>query len=120
MSEQPIVNSELNTISEAEFIKLCDDIYADRWQIYEFNPNASRREALLWMLTGCLMSLLSASVSEQTNAGDYRSDPYGHAIREILQNRTQPPFDPQPHLVGLIKKIEEEQPNSGELPASAV
>jgi hypothetical protein len=113
MSEQAVVNSELNTISEAEFIKLCDDIYADRWQIYEFNPNASHREALLWMLTGCLISLLDASVSEQTSADDYRSaDPYSQAIREMLENRTQPHFDPHPHLARLLKKIEEEQPDA--------
>lgn len=114
MSEQPIANSdsEIHTISETEFIKLCDDVYADRRQIYEFNPNASRREALLWMLTGCLITLLSIPASEQPNAdGHSNADPYLDAVREILHNRMQPPFDPQRHLAELSRKIENEPAN---------
>ncbi len=111
MTEQAIVNSESNSISETEFIKLCDDIYADRQRIYDFNPNMQPTEALLWMLTGCLISLLSIRAHELPGAedGNAGTDPYGQAIREIIHQRMQPPFDPQPHLVRLLKRIEEEQ-----------
>jgi hypothetical protein len=106
MSEQAIVNSESATITEMEFIKLCDDIYADRRQIYAFNPNMSHGDALLWMLTGCLISLLSIPDDEQPSADDSssaRTDPYGAAIREIIRKHAQPPFDPQPYLASLLK-----------------
>jgi hypothetical protein len=110
MPEPSPANSETHTISEAEFIKLCDDVYADRQQIYQFNPNASRREALLWMLTGCLISLLSVPILEQPSAdGTSSADPYADAIREILRNHMQTPFDPQAHLAELSKKLEKEQ-----------
>ncbi len=112
MSEQTVVNSESASITESEFIKICDDIYADRWQIYEFNPHMKRGEALLWMLAGCLISLLSIPVNELTSADDSAgTDPYGQAIGDILRRRAQPPFDPQPHLFRLLKRIDEEQPS---------
>lgn len=111
MFEQTAANSEMQaTISEAEFIKLCDDIYADRRQIYQFHPHAGKREALLWMLTGCLISLLSIHLHEQPDGQDSSSaDPYTAAIREILHNRMRPPFDPQAHLAELSKKVESEE-----------
>jgi hypothetical protein len=96
------------TISEAEFVKLCDDLYVDRQQIYRFNPNTSRREALLWMLLGCLISLLSISDTEQPSLNSSSADPYGQAVREILLGRTQPPFDPQAHLAELSAKLKSE------------
>ena len=109
MFEQMVADSEMTTISEAEFVQLCDEIYADRHQIYQFNPSAGKLEALLWMLTGCLLSLLSVPVLEQPSADDHSSaDPYTAAIHEILQQRMQPPFDPQTHLAELSKKIESE------------
>ena len=107
MLKQSLADPELPAISEAEFVKLCDDLYADRHQIYQFNPNASRQEALLWMLLGCLISLLSISDSEQQSVYEPSSlDPYVDAICEILQNHMRPPFDPQAHLAQLSKKIE--------------
>lgn len=111
MFEQTAANSEMHaTISEAEFIKLCDDIYADRQQIYQFHPHVGKREALLWMLTGCLISLLSVPALEQPRGHDHSSDdPYTDAIRELLQNHMRPPFDPQAHLAELSKKIESEE-----------
>lgn len=107
MLKQALAEAELNTISEAEFVKLCDDLYADRQQIYEFNPGAGRREALLWMLLGCLISLLSVPASEQPSDYDDSSpDPYVDAVCEILQQRTRPPFDARAYLALLSKKIE--------------
>jgi hypothetical protein len=109
MTEPASANSETHTISEAEFVQLCDEIYADRQQIYQFNPNASRREALLWMLAGCLINLLSIPILEQPSVYARAStDPYLDAVSEILQSRAQPPFDPYTHLAELSKKIDDE------------
>jgi hypothetical protein len=94
------------TISEQEFRKLCDDIYADRFQIYAYNPNVSRREALMWMLLGCLVTLLSIPILEQPSAyGGTSDDPYGDAVCEVLQNRMERDFDPQIYLDELSGKI---------------
>lgn len=99
----------MTTISEKDFKKLCEDIYADRFQIYEFNPNVSRREALLWMLLGCLVSLLSIPILEQPSVyGGSSADPYGDAIREVVIAHTQPNFDPSDYLLELSRKIENE------------
>ncbi|HYY55899.1 MAG TPA: hypothetical protein VE842_01140 [Pyrinomonadaceae bacterium] len=100
----------MSTISEEEFRKLCEDIYADRLLTYSFNPNASRREALLWMLLGCLLSLLSVPLSEQPSAyGGSSVDPYGEAVCEVLKDRMEPPFDPQPILRELATRAEAEE-----------
>lgn len=110
MFEQVAAGSGANVISETEFIKLCDDVYSDRHQIYEFNPSATRREAVMWMLLGCLLSLLSIPVTEQSVLFDSTStDVYADALRKILQQHSRPPFDPQPHLAELSRKIESEE-----------
>lgn len=110
MSEQAEVNSESASITEAEFVKLCDDIYADRHQIYEFNQNMTHADALLWMLTGCLISLLNVSFDEEPSTEDNSAgaDSYGQAIRAIIRQRAQPSFDPQPHIIKLLKRIEQD------------
>jgi hypothetical protein len=93
-----------------EFEKLCLDIYADRWQIYSFNPNASHREALLWMLLGCLVSLLSVPILDQPSVyGGSRADPYADAICELLQPRMNPAFDPRIYLNELTEKLKAEE-----------
>ncbi len=92
----------MSTISEEEFERLCRDIYADRQQIYSFRPYAPCREALLWMLLGCLVSLLSVPDSEHPTPHDSaHQDPYAEAICELLKSRAHPPFDPRPHLAKL-------------------
>ena len=97
----------METISEQEFKKLCDDIYLERGEICAFNPNMSRREALLWMLAGCLVSLLSVPVVEQPGAsGASTSDPYGDAVMQLLWERTSPVFDPKIYLTELTEKLE--------------
>ena len=112
MFEQPAAGSQMSVISEQEFIKLCDDIYADRHQLYEFNPSVARREAVLWMLLGCLLSLLSIPDAEQPGLfNGASSDPYADAISALLRNRTRPPFEPQAHLASLSAKIENEEAN---------
>jgi hypothetical protein len=100
----------MSTISEQEFKRLCDDLYADRFLIYTYHPNASsRREALLWMMLGCLVSLLSVPILEQPSVyGGASSDPYGDAVIEILNGRMEPAFDPQTYLGELSRKLEAE------------
>jgi hypothetical protein len=100
----------MSTISAEEFEKLCRDIFADRCQIYSFNPNASRREALLWMLLGCLVSLLSVPILDQPSVyGGSRTDPYADAICELLQSRMDPAFDPRIYLAELSEQLESER-----------
>jgi hypothetical protein len=97
----------MSTISEHEFKKLCDDIYADRFQIYTYNPNVSRREALLWMLLGCLVTLLSVPILEQPGVyGGASDDPYGTAVCDVLKDRMEQDFDPQTYLDELSGRIE--------------
>ena len=99
----------MSTISEKDFKKLCDDIYADRLQVYAFNPNVSRREALLWMILGCLVSLLSIPILEQPSVYNGSSDdPYKDAICEVLQAHMEPNFDPGDYLLELSRKLESE------------
>lgn len=103
MLEQVHADRDAPAISETEFIKLCDDLYRDRQQIYEFNPSAGKRDALLWMLLGCLMSLLSATAPEQSARDGIRSSyPYADAVTEILRGHMQPPFDPQPDRKSVV------------------
>ncbi|MEA2175478.1 MAG: hypothetical protein QOD00_3070 [Blastocatellia bacterium] len=100
---------DMSTISAEEFERLCLDIYADREQIYPFNPNASRREALLWMLLGCLVSLLSVPILDQPSVyGGSSPDPYADAICELLQPRMNPAFDPRIYLDQLTEKLKAE------------
>ena len=109
MRERDTAEAETNLISELEFARLCDELYADRQQLYEFNPNAGRRDVLLWMLTGCLISLLSVPVEELSRLdNDSSSDPYADAISQLLENRMQPRFDPRAHLARLSGKLAQE------------
>jgi hypothetical protein len=112
MFEPAADHSASSFITEQEFIKLCDDVYADRHQLYEFNPNIARREAVLWMLLGCLLSLLSIPDAEQPGLfASAQSDPYADAINELLRTRMRPPFEPQLHLAELSRKIASEETN---------
>lgn len=96
-------------MTEQEFKKLCDEVYRDRYEIYPLNPNVSRREALLWMLLGSLVSLLSVPLLEQPGVyGDRTSDPYGEAITELLQKHASPAFDVKVYLAELSEKLEAE------------
>lgn len=99
----------METITEQEFKNLCDDIYRDRAEIYPFNPNVSQREALLWMLLGTLVSLLSVPILEQPSVyNSTNSDPYGSAVVELLKHRALPAFDPKIYLTELFQNLEEE------------
>ena len=100
---------KVETISGEEFERLCDEVYRDRFEIYGFNPAASRTDALLWMLLGCLISLLSVGDEElEALAASSGSGDYGDVIRELLQTRAAQPFDAGPYLEQLSKRAENE------------
>lgn len=100
----------MDTITEQQFKKLCDDTYCERHEIYPLNPNVSHREALLWMLLGKLVSLLSVPILEQPSVyGATNSDPYGNAVIEIVQQRASPNFDPKLYVNELTEKLEGEK-----------
>ena len=93
------------TISEEEFKRLCDRIYGDRFEIYGFNPAASPRDALLWMLLGCLISLLSISYEELEALVDSSgSRDYGDVVCRLLRERAEPFFDPRPYVEELVER----------------
>ena len=107
--EKQVAKEAVETISESEFKRVCDDVYRDRLEIYEFNPGASHNDAVLWMLLGCLISLLSVTDDElQSLAASSNSETYGDVIRELLSTRAAPPFDPHPFLDELSRKVESE------------
>jgi hypothetical protein len=98
------------TISESELKSVCDEIYRDRFEIYAFNPGAGRAEAVLWMLLGCLISLLSIDEEElQYLAGPSGQVSYADALCQLLKGRTEPPFDPRPVVEELSKRVSNEQ-----------
>jgi hypothetical protein len=105
--EKSTTRASVETISEEEFGRLCDEVYRDRLEIYDFNPNVTKREAVLWMLLGCLISLLSVTDAElQSLLDSSGQDPYGESICTLLSARAAPPFDPQPFVEELSKRVE--------------
>jgi hypothetical protein len=99
----------METITEQQFKTLCDDTYAERQEIYPLNPNVSRREALLWMLLGKLVGLLSVPILDQPSVyGASNSDPYATAVIELVKQRASPFFDPSIHINALSEKLETE------------
>ncbi len=99
----------MDTISEQEFKRLCDEIYRDRAEVYQLLPSVSKRDALLWMLLGSLAVLLSVPEEEQPFVDSAASrDPYGEAIVSLLEERTAPIFDPKVYLAELSEKLEAE------------
>ena len=96
----------MDTISEQEFKRLCDDVYRDREEIYALLPSVSKREALFWMLLGSLVVLLSLPAEAQPEIAEGRSrDPYGEALIELLEKHGAPVFDPKIHLAELSAKL---------------
>lgn len=103
-------SGERETISEERFRALCDEVYRDRLEIHGFYATASRSEALLWMLLGCLISLLSVDESELATASDSSGEYfYLEAICALLERRAEPRFNPRPYLEELSRKAESEK-----------
>ncbi len=107
--EQSIAAMGVETISESELRRVCDEIYRDRFEIYAFNPGASQSDALLWMLLGCLISLLSVEEEElQALFESSGQASYTDATCKLLEGRTAPPFDPRPVVEELSRRAENE------------
>ena len=93
----------MTTISETEFVRICQQVYHDREQIYQFNPSVSHEEVLLWMLLACLINYLSLSEAETPCfPGAPDAEVYRQAILHILQTGTKPLFDPAKYLNEMI------------------
>ena len=93
----------MTKISEAEFARICDGIYADRETIFEHNPIGTRAEVLLWMLLCCLNSYLSLTELETPCfTGVPNENTYRDAILFILLERQTSDFDVSQYLDKLI------------------
>ncbi len=96
----------MNTISEPEFRKLLDDIYEDREQLRTLLPGFSQRDAILWMLLGGLIALLSVPPERQpTPDGQAGDDPFGAAIKELIREYGSPAFDPGVHIAEMSERL---------------
>jgi hypothetical protein len=84
----------MTKISETEFARICDDIFADRAVIYRHNPLGTEREVLLWMLLCCLNSYLNLSdIETPCFNGKPDEKTYREAILFVLQDRRTDDFD---------------------------
>ncbi len=93
----------MTTISEAEFARICRQIYLDREQIYQFNPSVPHEEVLLWMLLACLINYLNLSEAETPCfPGAPDAEIYRQAILHVLQGRTEPLFESNQYLKEMI------------------
>ena len=92
-------------ISEGEFAKICEGIYADREAIFQHNPSGTREEVLLWMLLCCLNSYLSLTELENPCfTGVPNEDTYRDAILFVLRDRRADDFDVGTYLDKLIEQ----------------
>ncbi len=94
----------MTTISEAEFKRICNQIYEDRETIIKHNPIGSAKETLLWMLMSVLISYLSLSEQETPCfPGSPTAETYREAILFVLRGRAD--FEPEVYLDEFIKNI---------------
>ena len=95
----------MTRISESEFERIVEGIFADRDNILKHNPIGTPPEILLWMLMSCLVSYLSLDDKEtpcftgRPDAGTYRD-----AISFILRGRKASEFDESPYLDKLSQE----------------
>ncbi|MGD9561970.1 MAG: hypothetical protein AB7F88_07100 [Pyrinomonadaceae bacterium] len=91
-------------ISEKEFARICDGIYADREVIAKHNPIGSRDEILLWMLLNCLNSYLSLTEQDMPCfTGRPDANMYREAIIFVLRGKMEGSFDPGGYIDKLFK-----------------
>ena len=103
----------MSSLTAYQFQTLCDDIYADRNQIYEFNPAVSHPEALLWMVLGSLFSLLSLSDEEIPLVSPPTVANYVDAIRAVVEGHRDGDLDPREILDDLVTRSEATAGTSG-------
>lgn len=96
----------MHRISETQFRSLCDGVYRDREQIYEFNPSATHAEVLLWTVLGSLFSLLSLADDEIPVVADPTVAGYSNAIVKIVEGHRSGEFDPREILRELVSRAE--------------
>jgi hypothetical protein len=95
----------MTKISEAEFARICEGIYADRETIFHHNPIGTREEVLLWMLLSCLNSYLSLTeIETPCFTGVPNESTYRDAIVFILRDRRTSDFDVSQYLDKLIEQ----------------
>ncbi len=93
---------DTNKISESEFAKICEDIYADRKVIFKHNPIGTMEETLLWMLMSVLISYLSLEEGEAPCfTGKPTADTYREAVLYLLVNRKKEKFNPEKYIERL-------------------
>lgn len=95
----------MSYISEERFSDICQGIRADRDLIIKHNPIGSEDEILLWMLLSCLISYLSLKEQETpcfTGIPDAAT--YRNAVLFVLDGRSDPPFDAEPHIDTMLAK----------------
>lgn len=89
----------MTKITEAEFAKLCDGIFADRETIIRHNPIGSPEITLLWMLLSVLISYLSLSeVETPCFTGIPTAETYRQAIKFVIEARGAHDFDVDAYL----------------------
>jgi hypothetical protein len=95
----------MTTISEAEFVRICHGIRADRETIIRHNPIGTHQETLLWMLLSVLVSYLNLDES-QTPCFTGRPDEqaFRNAILFVLRDRKAPDFDAGQYLDMLLNE----------------
>ena len=94
----------MTKITEREFARICDGIYADRKLICLHNPIGTPEETLLWMLLSCLNSYLSLSETETPCfTGMPTAETYREAILFVLKN-SKTDFEAEKYLDILTKK----------------
>jgi hypothetical protein len=95
----------MTKITETEFTRICEGIYADRETIFEHNPIGTRAEVLLWMLLSCLNSYLSLTeIETPCFTGIPNESTYRDAILFILRDRRKSDFDVSRYLDKLIEQ----------------
>ena len=97
------ITLQMSYISESKFAEICEGINADRAVIVKHNPIGTEQEILLWMLLSCLVTYLSLE-DNQTPCFTGRPDAetYRDAIGFVLNGRSEPIFDPQPHIERML------------------
>jgi len=89
----------VSEITEAEFVRICDEIRTDRDKIIANNPVGTPEETLLWMLLGVLVSYLSLDDAQTPCfTGKPDAETYRNAILFVLSGRMLPDFDAVSHL----------------------